>query len=473
MTGSSETVRKPYVLYGHQTWRWYAQYLRDPISCFLDAREIYGPVGGLGNPLPFWKGGRQHVMAFGAVPNRIVFGQPDLFRPGGQVLRGPRGSAQRRMRKSIFAMHGDEHNRHRRVMQPPLSRLAVASYAPAIAGLIDQVLDRWEVGKPIDAYHEMLTLSNWIAAHLLFGEADFERSLAICMLIRDWITLDVEVRTLKLRPSLPGALVRRLLRHAETLEAAVRQLIEERRSAGAPGKDLLSQLIGAHGDKDFAMSDDELVAHSVILHGASFLTTASTLAWAMYLLAQNPAVAAALDREVASKLTAWPPATGEIDAMPLLDGVLRETLRLLPPVHHTLRTVAAPTDALGLQLRRDDRVIMSAFMSHREPTVFPEPDVFDPARWIRDRPGPYDYIPFSAGPRLCLGYAFATLEMKMILARIVQRHRVALVPHSKIDVIYRLTLCPSAGVPMTVEPRDGAFSAAPVSGNILKLVRHG
>ena len=170
---------------------------------------------------------------------------------------------------------------------------------------------------------------------------------------------------------------------------------------------------------------------------------------------------------------AWPPATGEIDAMPLLDGVLRETLRLLPPVHHTLRTVAAPTDALGLQLRRDDRVIMSAFMSHREPTVFPEPDVFDPARWIRDRPGPYDYIPFSAGPRLCLGYAFATLEMKMILARIVQRHRVALVPHSKIDVIYRLTLCPSAGVPMTVEPRDGAFSAAPVSGNILKLVRHG
>ena len=183
-----------------------------------------------------------------------------------------------------------------------------------------------------------------------------------------------------------------------------------------------------------------------------------------------PQVAAALHREIVERLGPWPPETRQLDALPILENVLHEAMRLLPPVAYTFRTPTHDVALGGFSLRRGDKIVLSHFMTHRDPNVFPHPNRFDPSRWLTARPDPYQYIPFSAGPRLCLGYSFAMLELKLTVARIMQRYRIGVVPNSAIDGIVQLTLRPRNGVPMTVDVQDGAFAAAPVSGNIHQMV---
>ena len=153
----------------------------------------------------------------------------------------------------------------------------------------------------------------------------------------------------------------------------------------------------------------------------------------------------------------------------MLDGILRESLRLMPPVHHTIRTATDETELLGTTLRKGDNVVLSAYISHRDPNVFSNPRQFDPTRWFGKKPGPYQYIPFSAGPRLCLGYQFAMLEMKLIIARIMQRFRFNVIANSHIQAECQLTLRPAKGLPMVMSKPDGAFSKNPVTGNINEL----
>jgi len=171
------------VIEGVRSWPWYWNYLNDPFNCLNKIANDHGNVFVLGNPVPFGSRGRRHMLALGEDANREVLSQPDLFKTGGQILKGPKGSAHRRLRGGILSLHGDLHRSHRRIMQPPFSKLSVASYVPTITQLIDQVCDRWVVGVPFDMYQETTLMANWIAAHVLFGHEDFERSVQTCDLI--------------------------------------------------------------------------------------------------------------------------------------------------------------------------------------------------------------------------------------------------------------------------------------------------
>jgi cytochrome P450 len=219
-----------------------------------------------------WPGGRRFIVATGARYNRVVLGQPDVFRPGGQVMRGPKNSAHARMRHGIFAMYGDQHRNHRRLMQPPLLKPAVAEYAPIMSGLIDQVIDRWRPGQPLDMYREMRTLSNWMAAHILFGNEDFAASIRLGETIERWLQLDADARSRLSFFNLPGSLFRQVIEQAQTLEVAMRGTIERNRRTQTPGSDVLSLVIQASDANIGVMSETDLMAHAVILYAASFET---------------------------------------------------------------------------------------------------------------------------------------------------------------------------------------------------------
>ncbi|MEL6735367.1 MAG: cytochrome P450 [Pseudomonadota bacterium] len=466
------SIAQPNIVSGTRSWSHYWNYINDPIRFFDDTARDKGNISVLGNPAPFGSRGRHHVVALGEEANRQVFTQVDTFVPGGQVLVGPNGTAQRRLRDGLLAMHGPRHRLHRKIMQPPFSRASVASYVPTMTGLIDQVCDRWVIGEPFDMYEEATTLSNWVAAHILFGHEDFDRSLKTCGLINRWIDLDVKARRLPLILDIPGTPCARLLRHAEVLEEEMRDLIDRKRNEKQPKEDVLSVLVQAAKYPHSHLREIDLIAHTVILHTAAFVTTASSLAWTMYLIAQNPKLAAQLDDEIKMHMTDWPPDPDVVEKMPLLDAVLRETLRLLPPVHHTIRKARHETDLQGVPMRKGDRVLLSAYRTHRDPEIFENPSQFDPTRWFKKKPGPYQYIPFSAGPRLCLGYQFAKLELKLMIIRIMQRFRLGVIANSHVNVECQLTLLPSAGIPMMVNEADGAFSANPVTGNINAIVKN-
>jgi len=455
-------------LRGIQTWKWYWWYLRDPLKCLTLANERVGPVCVLGDPLPF--ASRKFVLASTEQANREVLGKPDIFRSGGQVIRGPRGSSHQRMRHGLLAMYGRQHRDHRKIIQPPFSMRSVLGYAPTMARIIDETLDGWRIGETHDMFEEMSTLANLVAAQILFGHKDRDKSIAVSRLVQRWILLDADARRLMMRMDLPGTPYRSLLRHAEVLERTMRELIEHKRREEPLADDVLSILIREVDRNPSRMREADLIAHAVILHAASFITTASALAWTLYLIAQNPGIAGALKEEIGDNRGSSPPESWLPESTPLLDAVLSESLRLLPPVHHTVRTVHWPTELQGVPLQRGDKIVLSGFITHRNPDVFPRPARFDPARWSVTKPTPYQYIPFSAGPRMCLGYQFAMLEMRLIVARVLQRFTLRVVPGARIEAACRLTLSPAAGIPMTVhDPRED-YRSVGVVGNIVELV---
>jgi hypothetical protein len=181
------------------------------------------------------------------------------------------------------------------------------------------------------------------------------------------------------------------------------------------------------------MSDTDLVAHAVILYAASFETTANVLAWTLFLIAQHPDIAASLHDEIVERFADRPPDNQQIDDLPLLDGVVQESMRLLPPVPLTFRTPLYAVEIGGLLLRTGDKILLSQYLTHRDPDVFRQPNRFNPLRWFTIRPDPYEYLPFSAGPRICLGISFAQLELKLTIVRVMQRFRMNVVPGSPIE----------------------------------------
>lgn len=459
----------PPALRGFEALRWYIHFFRDTFGCLTEARERFGPICTFENPIPGHQKGQRYVLSVGGALNREVLGRPGDFRPSGLVLDGPPGSALRRIRRGIFQMNGDIHRLHRRIMQPMFSKAAVASTVPAMAPLIDEILDRWQVGRQVDMLWEMRTLSNWVAAKVLFGSEDFSASLKVGTLIDRLATLDMHRRRWGfVQLDLPGTPYRRMLKHAETLEAAILEMIAEKRRADCEGADVLSFLIKT-ADSGAGMSDADVVAHAVALYGASFETTASALAWTMFLLAQHPAASARLRDEIAEELPGWPPDPQKLAAAPFLEAVVTESMRLLPPVPVTLRRVTGHVEFEGVQAEPGDKIILSQFLTHRDPQAYPEPGRFDPTRWLAARPDSYDYIPFSMGPRLCLGAFLATIEIKLAIVRIMQRYRVTMAP-ARIDAVLDFVLKPRGGLPMIVHEPEGAFIRVPVSGNINELI---
>ena len=356
------------------------------------------------------------------------------------------------------------------MMQPPFAKPMMATYVEAMAQLIDTVIDRWRDLERVDMYEEMRTLSNWVAAHLLFGSDDFRASRRFGETIEQWLLLDSAARSRLSIIDLPGTTFSRLLRKAEDVERMMKAEIARKRDTAAANSDVLSILIAISSRDPDALPEWRLIAHAVILYAASFETTANALAWTLFLVAQHPDIAAELHDEIDRAMTNWPPDYRALDELPLLDGVIKESMRLLPPVAYTFRTPMQEVEIDGLKLGIKDKILLVHYLTHRDPAVFPNPNRFEPKRWFAAKPDPYEYVAFSAGPRLCLGISFAQLELKMTIARVLQRFRLAVVPGARIDAGVQLTLRPLNGLPMIVGPQDRNFAAARIAGNIHRIV---
>jgi cytochrome P450 len=147
------------------------------------------------------------------------------------------------------------------------------------------------------------------------------------------------------------------------------------------------------------------------------------MTWTLLLLAQHPQIAEDLADELAPALRGGAPSLDGLEKLPLLDAVLRESMRIFPPVPYAIR-LARGVDALGaMPLDDRDRVIVSHYVTHHMPELYPDPERFDPARWFGMRRSPYEYLPFSAGPRTCIGINFANAAMKLALAMILGYRR--------------------------------------------------
>ncbi|HEX4513467.1 MAG TPA: cytochrome P450, partial [Polyangiaceae bacterium] len=177
-------------------------------------------------------------------------------------------------------------------------------------------------------------------------------------------------------------------------------------------------------------------------------------------------IARALGDEVA-RLHGAPPTE-----LPLLDAVIKESLRLLPPVPIHPRVVAKDTELGGYHFPAGSELMLSIFHLHRDPDVFPTPDVFAPERWQTAKPSVYEYNPFSAGPRMCVGASFAMMELKIVLAMLLSKFRLELPAGSRVDARIAVTMSPPGGLEMIVRSaKDAPPAPSGFEGRVRRLVR--
>ncbi len=448
--------------------RIYGRFFRDPVGCIMDAHRRFGPLTVVGGVLPGRKRRRLHVLALGPQYNQQVFSQVAAYRATGQLMAGPQGSAQRRIRYGLIRMNGEVHQQQRALVMPLFQKPAVQGYVPRMVRIVDEVLDGWPTHQAVNMHEQLRRLSLRISSDILLGSDDPRRALELGDMIGRHLERNFSARVWSFPLDVPLSPYRGLLRSAERLERAVLEMAEHKRRQ--PGStDLFAMLVRAHDQGECLMDHAALVGQGVILFGASYETVVNGLTWALFLLAQHPRAMAELSDELDSVLGAGPPTADQLGQLKFLDACVRESLRLIPPVPFVIRSVTTETMLGDLALRRGDRVIVSPYLTHHLPDLFPDPQAFDPGRWRTIRPGPYEYLPFGAGPRLCVGYSFAMATMQVALAMIVRRFRLRVVPGSRIDRLVRVTMGPRRGLPMSVHPQDRRFEAAAVRGNIHEM----
>jgi cytochrome P450 len=446
------------------------RFFRDPISALRAAQDLGRPVLALAYPLPVRGRRILHVLALGPESNRAVLGDSALYRTTGQGIGGPRGSSQRRLRSGLTRSQRKKHQWQRKLVMPAFQRPAVERGVPVLVASVDRVLDAWAPGETRDLWREMRSLTLRMASDALFVREDPERSYALGEMVGEWLERGFSPGVWMFPVDAPGTPYRALLRHAERIEREVRELIAEKRLHAAQRDDVLSLLVRAHAEGHPWMSDDDLVGQTTVMFGASYETTATAMTWLLFLLAQHPAVARDLADEIEGELHGAAPDAAALARLPLADAVIRESMRVLPSVPYTIR-VATGDAALGdVRIARGDRVIVSHFLTHHQPDLYPEPRRFRPERWSEIRRGPYEYLPFGAGPRLCIGKSFAETAMKTALVRLCQRFRWSVVPGTRIDRTVRVAMAPRGPLPIALHLPDRGFATVPVRGDVLELV---
>jgi cytochrome P450 len=409
--------------------------------------------------------GRTRVLLLGPRYNREILTATDLLRPSGSIglVGGPPGSAQAELRTNYLASHGAEHTALARTMLPHLARSRLASQFGAMRDLVAAAVAGWPVDRTVDLHVLVRDLSLTIALTLLFDRNRPDRVRSFGKLLVDHY--EANSRPIA-RLRIPALGYGRVLQLARELEEFVTEWVAEARGC-PPDQDLRAALAAHRRPNGELLCPARLAAHVHLVGLASYETIASAATWVLFLLALHPAVLADLVDEIGGAPPVETIDQDRLAALPLLDAVIKESMRVVTP---------APFLPLRPILRRDptgrlpSMIVVSPHLTHRVPEVFPEARRFQPERWSRIEPTAYQYLPFSAGPRRCPGAAFATEFIRLVVAAFMPRFRLDARPGVRLDRLVRTITTPKPGIPMRLVPQDHRFIALAARGNIHDLV---
>jgi cytochrome P450 len=318
-------------------------------------------------------------------------------------------------------------------------------------------------------YREMAALSLAIAADAFFGadvDAD-SKSLfeAFQVIFDEYITMAARGFLVPSWFPTPGNL--RFRRAAASLHQVVERIIAVRKDVVSPpwarSWDLLDMLLAAQC-KNPDITDQQI--HDEV---ATFLiggheTTAIALAWTWYLLGQHPEAERKLAREARHVLGGRAPTFNHVSRLNYAEKVVKESMRLYPPVWFLTRKASEDLELGGYRVRKGTTLVMSMWAMHRDPRFYPGPETFNPERWssdFADRLPKFAYMPFGAGPRRCIGSRFAMMEATMIIAAVSQAFRLDLIPGLQVTPVAATGLRPSSGVNVVLRERCWHGSTQP------------
>jgi cytochrome P450 len=369
---------------------------------------------------------------------------------------------ERLLGKGLLTSNGAFHLRQRRLVQPAFHRERIAAYAAAMVARADRVAASLEAGATVAIDEAMYRLTLGIAAETLFGaDVDAEAGTIGAALDEAMAGFPAALSPIgELLDHLPMVpIVRRFRAARAQLDAIVYRLIGEKRAAlaaGQPGDDVLSMLLAARED-DAAMTPEQIRDEAMTIFLAGHETTANALAWAWWLLATHPAVAAAVEREVDDVLGGRLPTADDVPALRLTHDVVAETMRLYPPAWVVGREAVAAAPIGDWIVPKGGIAIACQLVTHRNPRFWRDPGAFRPERWSNgetaDLPR-FAYFPFGGGNRICIGESFAWTEAVLVLATITRRWRFRPAPGlHEVPTEPLVTLRPKTAIPLVAAGR--------------------
>lgn len=368
--------------------------------------------------------------------------------------------------KGILTSDGDFHRKQRRLVQPAFHHKQIAGYADSMVQHTLNLLNTWQTGGSRNIDDDMMRLTMDIVTSTLFGTdvTDDANRVGEAIATLQAITVGEFKAGFMLPDWVPASRNRRRRAAAQVMGDTVLKFIRERRATGEVRDDLLAMLLQAQDEDDGStMTDEQVRDEAVTLFAAGHETTSNALTWAWYLLAQQPTVMATLQEELARVLGGRPPTLQDLAALPYTEMVMKEAMRLYPPAWMLMsRSPQEPITLNGTSITPGDWLFIAPYVMHRDPDIFPNPELFDPARFAEDQADNiprYAYIPFGAGPRICIGNSFAMMEARLILATIAQRFDLTLDPGQEIVPEPEITLRPRYGLHMTVNAREAIPTA--------------
>jgi cytochrome P450 len=419
-------------------------YRRDPLALFTDAARRFGDLV---------------EMPFGPRTNAYLVSHPDLLKTVLQDRhtrygKEPRTTAklEQYLGQGLLTSDGELWLRQRRLIQPAFHRRRVDEFGELMVEEARTHLDRWQAGQPFDLFEDLSDLTLRIIGRAMFG-ADvgaFSDEFHHAVNTVGQITTRRLMSYLNLPYWLPTPDNLAFNRARGTLDGIVHGLIRQRRHATDPGSDLLGMLLEARDEESGQRMDDRQVRDEVLtIFLAGHVTTAVGLSWTNYLLATHADVRERLGSEVNEAFGGAEPAIDSLDRAPGLGMTIDESMRLYPPAWVMTRRAKADEQLGGFDIPAGSMVILSIYLAHRHPAFWPDPGLFDPSRFASETAAGrhrFAFAPFGGGPHQCIGNGFALLEMRIILAMLLQRWRLDLAPGARVDTWPMITLRPRNGM---------------------------
>jgi len=360
----------------------------------------------------------------------------------------------------LLTSEGEFWRRQRKLVQPAFHQDRIVAYAEIMARYTERMLASWSDGQTLDIHEAMMRLTLDIVAKALF-EADVshdakEVGVALHFLMGKFLR---QAQLAFLLPSwMPIPTSQSNKRAVHRLNNVIYSIIEQRRRSGEMSRDLLTELLQAHDDEGIGMTDRQLHDEIMTLFLAGHETTANALSWTWLLLGENPDAEEKLIEELRRVLRGRNPTPADLPRLAYTDMVLRESMRLYPPVWVIGRRALAPFRLGGYELPADTNILISQIVMHRDARYFPNPEKFDPLRWSANGAGSaslprFAYFPFGGGPRVCIGAGFAMMEAALLLATIAQQFRVQIVSPKRVKMLPSVTLRPRGGIQVTLKRR--------------------
>ena len=376
---------------------------------------------------------------------------------------------------SLLLMDGARHRRERRLMMPPFHGERMRAYGELMRAITEREVARWPFAEAFPVHRELQAITLEVILRTVFGLEDGARMARMRELLaryanlgasplgtrlllllpatcaKSFMSLGIDPirigsRSFDLSPLVPW---RELVRAGREVDELLHQEIRARRREGRPRDDVLSLLLQARDEDGREMSDLELHDEMLTLLLAGHETTATSLAWTIHRLARHPEVRRRVEEELGGE--------ADVERCAYLDAVIKETLRLNPVVAIVGRKLARDARVGGHDLPAGSVAIACIWLAHRRPEAWPDPERFDPERFLGKRIDPSQYFPFGGGTRRCLGAAFAVYEMKVVLATILRHARLRLASDGPIGVVRRgITFAPAGGLPVVREAHTPA-----------------